>query len=224
MAALPPPESPEEKKEEKGKKPKTEKEKVEFQRDLSIIGLCILGILIFGSIAINQWNSLKESPQSSSAVQGQQRAVRTTIPTPTATPSVSREESLEKEIVEVVNYQRTLSEIKPLEIDPVLSAIAAFRSEDMARKNYFSHEPPDGCNWSCLLGKFGYPACYSAENVAWNNYPRNETVEVAMDGFMESPGHKENILNSHYEKIGVGVVKIDNKYYYTQIFGGDFYC
>ncbi len=152
--------------------------------------------------------------------------VSTMTPTPTATPTptVTREEELEKDMVELVNYQRELNNLQPLEVDPVLTKVAIYRSEDMAKNNYFSHNPPNGCPSFCLLDYAQYLGGWEGENLAMNNYINAETIEAAMDDLMKSDGHREIILGCHYEKLGIGVAKVGDKYYYTQVFAGNIDC
>lgn len=191
----------------------------------TIIAIMIVLGVIIGTVIRDTLDQRQEQLTRSNA--GVVIEILTETPTPSSTPTpliVSREESLEREMIELVNHQRKLNNLAPLRIDQELTEVAVFRSEDMARKNYFGHNPPNGCGAFCLLKRWGYSFAYAAENLAWNNYSNQDTLETAMDDLMDSKKHRENILSCHYEKIGVGVVKVGKEYYYTQIFEGIFYC
>jgi uncharacterized protein YkwD len=92
-----------------------------------------------------------------------------------------------------------------LALDPVLVQVARARAQDMAAKNYFAHTSPSGETAFSLLGGAGYAYTIAGENIARNNYPDSESVEVAMNGFMNSTGHRNNILDARYGRIGVGM-------------------
>ncbi len=120
-----------------------------------------------------------------------------------------------------INAIRVQAGLPPLQPDAGLVRVARARSNDMAAKNYFSHYPPDGCNYVCLMDKFGVPHAWAGENIAWNTWDWTQTADVAVQMWHNSPPHMENILNCHYERVGSGVAKgADGKIYYTMIFDG----
>jgi uncharacterized protein YkwD len=96
----------------------------------------------------------------------------------------------------------------------------------MAAKGYFSHHPPDGCNYSCLFDQHGRSKqVYRGENIAWNNWGWAETAQKAVDAWRNSPPHMENILNCRYTHFGSGVARAaDGKIYYTMVFEGRGSC
>ncbi len=124
-----------------------------------------------------------------------------------------------------INAIRAERGMPPLRPDAELVKVARARSADMAAKSYFSHNPPDGCNFVCLMDKFGVAHGYAGENIAWNTWDWTQTAGVAVQMWHNSPPHLENILNCHYERFGTGVSKgKDGKVYYTMIFDGNAKC
>lgn len=126
---------------------------------------------------------------------------------------------LEQLIYEKVNKVRTDHNLSELEWASDVAGVARKHSEDMGIKEYFAHENKEGEFVSERLGKNGIVFTMSAENIfKCTNYP--DIVEEAVIGWMESPGHKANILNGDVMETGVGVYKVSgkNEYYITQNF------
>jgi uncharacterized protein YkwD len=91
----------------------------------------------------------------------------------------------------------------------------------MASKGYFAHTSPTGQTAFTLLAAAGYGYKIAGENIARNNYPDSQAVSAAMTGFMNSPTHKENIMDARFTNIGVGVVLgSDGMKYYAVEFAG----
>lgn len=124
-----------------------------------------------------------------------------------------------------INAIRQKAGLPPLTADASLVAVARQRSRDMAAKGYFSHDPPDGCNYACIMDANGIPKAWAGENIAWNSYDWTRTADVAVNMWNNSPPHMENILNCRYQRFGTGVAKAaDGKTYYTMIFEGNASC
>lgn len=124
-----------------------------------------------------------------------------------------------------INQIRQSQGLPPLVVDPALVEVARIRSRDMAAKSYFSHKPPDGCNYLCIMDSSGVPHGWAGENIAWNTWDWAQTGDVAVDMWHKSPPHMENILGCHYERFGSGVAKgRDGKVYFTMIFDGNAPC
>jgi len=124
-----------------------------------------------------------------------------------------------------INEIRESRGLPPLAPDRELVEIARLRSKDMAARGYFGHNPPNGCNFVCLMDGQGAPHAWAGENLAWNNWPWDETAEHAVTMWENSPAHMENILNCHYTRFGTGVTKApDGKIYFTMIFEGNAQC
>jgi uncharacterized protein YkwD len=124
-----------------------------------------------------------------------------------------------------VNAIRADGGLPPLTPDKGLTDVARARSRDMAEKGYFSHNPPDGCNFVCLMDQFGTGHAYAGENIVWNTWDWSQSADRAVAMWRNSPPHMENIMNCHYTRFGAGVVKAaDGKIYYTMIFEGNADC
>lgn len=126
---------------------------------------------------------------------------------------------LEKIIYERVNQERLKYNLPGLEWASDVADVARRHSEDMGIKGYFSHENKEGEFVSERLEKSGIVFTIASENIfKCENYP--DVVEESVRGWMESPGHRENILNSDTVETGVGVYKVGDKseYYITQNF------
>lgn len=106
--------------------------------------------------------------------------------------------------------------LAPLTVDPRLNAAARLHTEDMVRRGFFSHENPDGRQvWDRALAA-GYRYRRVAENIATD---QRGAVEV-VDGWMNSPGHRRNILDGELTQIGVGhALGGSHGITWTQVFG-----
>lgn len=124
-----------------------------------------------------------------------------------------------------INAIRAERGLPPLTPDPALLEVARQRSRDMATNNYFSHSPPDGCNYVCLLDQKGVSYAWAGENIAWNTWDWTQTAEMAVQMWGNSPPHLENITNCHFERFATGVAQAaDGKIYYAMIFEGNRAC
>jgi uncharacterized YkwD family protein/spore coat assembly protein SafA len=120
--------------------------------------------------------------------------------------------SYEKQVVELVNKERTQRGLKALEQDWELSRVARYKSQDMKDNNYFSHTSPTYGSPFQMMKSFGITYKTAGENIA-RGY---NTPESVVNGWMNSSGHRANILNSSFTRIGVGYVQNGN--YWTQMF------
>ena len=94
---------------------------------------------------------------------------------------------------------------------------ATIKSQDMAQNNYFSHTSPTYGSPFDLMKKYGISYRTAGENIAMGQTSPSQV----MNGWMNSEGHRANILNSSFTKIGVGVVQnASGRYYWTQHFTG----
>lgn len=122
--------------------------------------------------------------------------------------------SAETKILELMNEKRTEAGLKPLTMDNTLLQVARYKSNHMIQNNYFSHTNPDGTKWTNWLQKIGYKYTATAENIAYNSY---DPVEL-FNQWWNSSGHRQNMMNPSYTKVGIGVVYGNNKYMGTQTF------
>jgi len=112
------------------------------------------------------------------------------------------DEIAEKEMFNDVNRERTTRGIRALEVgSQALINVARSHCEDMFRRGYFSHYSPEGLSPFDRITNAGIAFSYAGENLALA--PNNQ---LAMQGLMQSPGHKENILQPNFGHIGVGVI------------------
>ena len=118
----------------------------------------------------------------------------------------------EKEVVRLVNKERTSRGLSPLTHNWELSRVARYKSQDMKEKKYFSHTSPTYGSPFEMMRSFGISYRTAGENIA-RGYA---TPKAVVDGWMNSSGHRANILNSSFKEIGVGYVPEGN--YWTQMF------
>jgi uncharacterized protein YkwD len=100
--------------------------------------------------------------------------------------------------------------------------IAIERSADMANRGYFSHTTPEGTDVHAIFDRLGLKFDWCGEILARNNYPDAETVGVAVESFMESQGHRTNILYAPYVRTAIAEARSENGLrYYAVIFATD---
>lgn len=122
-------------------------------------------------------------------------------------------------VVGLTNQERAENSAAPLVRNSVLDEAAQLKAEHMARNEYFSHYSPDGVSPWYWFDEAGYVYAYAGENLAIHFTDSSEVVEA----WMNSPLHRENIVNNVYTEIGVGTAK--GKYegydtvYVVQLFG-----
>jgi uncharacterized protein YkwD len=107
-------------------------------------------------------------------------------------------------VIEWTNREREKHGLLPLKESQKLNEIALLKVKDMFNNQYFSHYSPSGEGVGELAQNFGYEFLLIGENLAMGNF---ESDEDLVKSWMESPGHRENILNPHYQEIGVAVKK-----------------
>lgn len=160
----------------------------------------------------------------------------TPTPKPTATPldvTIEHLRQVEDEIVVLCNAERAKEGLKPLKSNSQLNEIARYKSEEMGLYNYFEHKSPISGyqSWDLAKKVFSYEYRSFGENIwmkrATASNPKqylptfkaNITASEIVDDWMNSEGHRENILSTKYGQIGVGVVVCsDLRAYATQVF------
>jgi len=154
-----------------------------------------------------------ETNQQTNKPSNQQNNTTTTPPTTSKpTTSTSDVNAFEQEVVKLTNAERTKAGLKALQTDDKLMAAAREKSQDMQSKNYFSHTSPTFGSPFDRMKALGITYKSAGENIAQGQRTPQEVVQAWMD----SPGHRANILNANYTHIGVGYVKSGN--YWTQQF------
>jgi len=114
---------------------------------------------------------------------------------------------VKSKIIEQTNFQRALNQsepLKPLKENALLDAAALAKANDMFKNQYFEHTSPAGVDPGKLVQSFGYDYIVEGENLILGNFSSEK--EVVQD-WMNSPGHRANILNNRYTEIGVAIIK-----------------
>jgi uncharacterized protein YkwD len=109
--------------------------------------------------------------------------------------------SLEAQMLEMINRERTSRGLKPLEADPELTLVARAHSADMFSRGYFSHYTPEGEDPFGRMKDAGVKFRAAGENLALA-----PTLDIAHTGLMNSPGHRANILNPAFGRVGIGIM------------------
>lgn len=125
------------------------------------------------------------------------------------------EMKLQNQVLKLVNIERKKEGLEPLKIDKKLTSVAQVKSDEMEKKGYFNHKSPKYGTPFQMMDKFGIKYMVAAENIAYGQ----ETPEKVVKGWMESPGHRKNILNSRFHEIGIGISK-NEPYHWVQMFTG----
>ena len=122
--------------------------------------------------------------------------------------------SYEEEVIRLVNQIRQENGLGTLKLNWELSRVARYKSQDMADKRYFSHTSPTYGSPFQMMQAFGLTYRYAGENIAYGY----SSPQAVVTGWMNSEGHRKNILNPNFTQIGVGYVP--QGHYWTQMFMG----
>jgi uncharacterized YkwD family protein/spore coat assembly protein SafA len=130
-------------------------------------------------------------------------------------PDLSATKQFEQKVIQLTNQERAKYGLKPLIGDWELSRVARFKSDDMRDRNYFSHTSPTYGSPFDMMKNFGITYRSAGENIAAGQ----QTPEAVVQAWMNSSGHRANILNQNFTHIGVGYSK-GGSYgvYWTQMF------
>lgn len=109
-------------------------------------------------------------------------------------------QNIEAEVVRLVNVQRSNNGLKALTSNWELQRVAQYKARDLTDRNYFSHNSPTYGSPFDMIKSFGIHYSYAGENIAKGQ----RTAQEVMNAWMNSQGHRANILNSNYTQIGVG--------------------
>lgn len=104
-----------------------------------------------------------------------------------------------------LNASRTSNALASVSFSPVLAQAASDHACDMSRNRFFSHRGSDGSDVQLRARRAGYQNCLIAENLAWG-YPKPEQI---IEGWMQSPGHRHNMLHGRVKEFGIGIVQGD---------------
>jgi len=119
----------------------------------------------------------------------------------------------------MVNLERKKAGQAPLQEDTILIGAADERAEELVTR--FSHIRPDGTQWNTILPLYGLGRASSGgENIAMGTPLAVAGPQEIMNGWMNSPGHKANILSRSFSRIGVGIARSGEIVYWVQLFLG----
>ncbi|MGY1455104.1 CAP domain-containing protein [Streptomyces sp. SS8] len=129
-------------------------------------------------------------------------------------PSLDEETAAEAEVLRLVNLERAEAGCRPVTADPELARLAEEFSQDMAARGFFSHTGPDGDT------PWDRAEAAGIDNLGGENIARGQAdAQAVMDAWMDSPGHRANILNCDYRTLGVGAHFAEGGPWWTQNFG-----
>lgn len=161
--------------------------------------------LLMGIVAIGLISLLSNHDGGSTDVPSKNTTPTTpTTPTnpttPTSPASTAGVAAAEKRAFDLLNADRIANGLKPLKLNSQLTALGGRYAQDMINRNFFSHYNPEGQSPFDRMKQAGISYGYAGENLAINS-----NVDAAEKAFMNSSGHRANILNSNYTEVGVGV-------------------
>ena len=150
-------------------------------------------------------NQCKEAPSS--------EAPSTDLPVNEvpSTDAPSADASIQR-VVDLVNEARASAGLSPVTLQADISAAAQVRAQEIVKT--FSHTRPDGTSCFTALQQAGVTYLNAGENIAYGQL----TAEEVMNGWMNSSGHRANILSTKFHKIGVGHYQVNGVHYWTQLF------
>lgn len=140
-------------------------------------------------------------------------------------PLIAWEVAVERELLRLTNEERARANLQPVAYDRRLQRIARLHSLDQAARNYSAHASPEGKKADARLRDAGIAYTWEGENIRWVS--ARDPGSVARDmmyegeyGWMNSAGHRANILNANFTHVGIGVFKssTDGRYIATQNF------
>lgn len=160
--------------------------------------------------------SVKVKTSSSSAATPTPAPTSTPTPTPTSGGSNgdtnTGDSSFASQVLKIVNEERAKAGVSALTISSELVAPANKRAKEI--KESFSHTRPDGTAWSTVLTEYNVSVGAAGENIAYGY----NTPEAVMTAWMNSEGHRANILSKNYKHIGIGVYEVNGTVYCEQLF------
>jgi uncharacterized YkwD family protein/spore coat assembly protein SafA len=129
-------------------------------------------------------------------------------------PNIDATKGIENQVLNLVNKERQAAGIKPLAMDWELQRVARIKACDMATTGYFSHQSPDYGSPFEMMKQYGISYRTAGENIAQGQ----RSPEEVMKAWMNSQGHRENIMKSDFSHIGVGYCSQGN--HWVQMFIG----
>ncbi len=139
-------------------------------------------------------------------------------PTPGDTAQSSATAQMETQVRQRINEIRQKQGLSQLQHNEKLAQVARNYSQQMAEKNFFSHTSPDGSTMVQRVKSAGIIFYLMLGENLFTSTNVPQPVPSAVQGWMDSPGHRENILRAEYRETGIGVWRKGNTYYITQLF------
>ena len=134
--------------------------------------------------------------------------------TTTQTTTQSPDTQMASQVLNLVNKERAKQNLAPLKLNAELTKVAQLKSEDMKNKNYFDHTSPTYGSPFNMMNQFGINYKNAGENIAKGQ----KTAEAVVTAWMNSEGHRKNILNADFTDMGLGYAKSGSTPYWTQMF------
>lgn len=147
-----------------------------------------------------------ETAQTTTSSNATTEAIPAKTTTTTSTAASSNLGSYEQQVVDLVNKERAAAGLSALTVNTKLANVAETKAADLRDENYFSHTSPIYGSPFDMMKQFGISYTAAGENIAKGQ----RTPEEVMNGWMNSQGHRENILNANFTEIGVGYVTDSN--------------
>lgn len=142
-------------------------------------------------------------------------------PPPAPSTEVSEMARVEAEVIRLTNLERVAQGLSPLSADSRLRTIAWSHSADMIARNFFAHNNLDGCGSSCRADNAGYAWRMIGENLYMMSgfgFSPEKSAEMIVQGWMNSDGHRTNIIREGYTNTGVGAVVLGDTIYVTALY------
>ena len=162
----------------------------------------------------------EETINTTPSVTTTKKPVTTTVtttkkPQTTTATAYKTDDEFISEVIKLVNEERKKAGIHPLKGMIALDKAATIRAQEIkGNEKNFSHTRPDGNKWYTVFAEAGLSPDVAGENLAAGQ----TTPEMVVGDWMASQGHKENILDSDFDYIGLGYVKYNGHYYWAQLF------
>ncbi len=173
--------------------------------------------MAFGSTAIS--SGLTKAALSATAIPIQNSNIKPSMKnTPAVTPQLLAQSDFQAQLLQLLNAERQKIGAPPLRISSQLAQAAQRHADDMAKNNFLSHEGSDGSTMESRIQETGYAFSAIAENVAGGQ----PTPESVIQTWLNSSGHRRNMLNPEYTEIGIGYATNSSSqytHYWTQVFG-----
>ncbi len=177
----------------------------------------IVAVMAFGSTAIS--SGLTKAALSPNTTPIQDSNIKPSMKnTPAVTPQLLAQSDIQAQLLQLLNAERQKIGAPPLRISSQLAQAAQRHADDMAKNNFLSHEGSDGSTMESRIQETGYAFSAIAENVAGGQ----PTPESVIQTWLNSSGHRRNMLNPEYTEIGIGYATNSSSqytHYWTQVFG-----